>query len=66
LIPLGAEESYGVDLLNYLKLLVSLDTRVFKKAEDIPMVDEVGWKLVELVGVLGRKEVKAWREQQGD
>jgi len=28
---------------------------VFKKAEGIPMVEEVGWKLVQLLGVVGSK-----------
>jgi hypothetical protein len=32
-----------------------LDARIFKKAEGIPMVEEVGWKLVELDGVVERK-----------
>ena len=33
---------YGVDLWNYLKFLVYLDARmIFKKAEGIPMVEEV-------------------------
>jgi hypothetical protein len=32
-----------------------LDARIFKKAEGIPMVEEVGWKLVELHGVVGSK-----------
>jgi len=33
-----------------------LDARmVFKKAEDILMVEEVGWKLVELLCVVGSK-----------
>jgi len=33
-----------------------LDARiVFKKAEDILMVEEIGWKLVELHGVVGSK-----------
>jgi len=32
-----------------------LDARIFKKAEGIPMVEEVGWKLVELHCVVGSK-----------
>jgi len=28
---------------------------MFKKVEGIPMVEEVGWKLVELLGVVGSK-----------
>jgi hypothetical protein len=28
---------------------------IFKKAEDIPMVEEIGLKLVELHGVVGSK-----------
>jgi len=32
-----------------------LDAKIFKKAECIPMVEEVGWKLVELHGVVGSK-----------
>jgi len=32
-----------------------LDTRIFKKAEGIQMVEEVGWKLVELHDVVGSK-----------
>jgi len=32
-----------------------LDARIFKKAEGIPMVEEVGWKLVELLGLVGSK-----------
>jgi len=32
-----------------------LDARIFKKAEGILIVEEVGWKLVELLGVVGSK-----------
>jgi len=32
-----------------------LDARIFKKTEGIPMVEEVGWKLVDLHGVVGSK-----------
>jgi len=32
-----------------------LDTRIFEKAEDIPMAEEVRCKLVELLGVMGSK-----------
>jgi len=32
-----------------------LDARIFKKAEDILMVEEVEWKLVELHGIVGSK-----------
>jgi len=32
-----------------------LDVRIFKEPEGIPMVEEVGWKLVELHGVVGSK-----------
>jgi len=32
-----------------------LDTRIFKKAEGIPMVEDVRYKLVELHGVVGSK-----------
>jgi len=32
-----------------------LDARIFKKEEGIPMVEEVGWKLVELHGIVVSK-----------
>jgi len=32
-----------------------LDTRIFKKAEGIPMVEDERCKLVELLGVVGSK-----------
>jgi len=32
-----------------------LDTRIFKRAEGIPMVEDVRCKLVELLGVVGSK-----------
>jgi len=32
-----------------------LDARIFKKAEDIPMVEKIGWTLVELHGVVESK-----------
>jgi len=32
-----------------------LDARIFKKVEDILMVEKVGWKLVELHGVMVSK-----------
>jgi len=32
-----------------------LDARIVKKAEGIPMVEKVGWKLVELHGVVVSK-----------
>jgi len=32
-----------------------LNTRIFKKAEDIPMVEDVRCKLMELLGVVGSK-----------
>jgi len=31
------------------------ENMVFKKAKGIPMVEEVGWKLVKLHGVVGSK-----------
>jgi len=35
---------------------VLLDARmIFKKVEGIPMVEEIGWKLVDLHGVVGSK-----------
>jgi len=39
-----------------------LDARIFKKEEGIPMFEEVGWKLVELHGVVGTR--KQGKEQQ--
>ena len=33
----------------------SWDTRIFKKAEDIPMVENIRCKLVELLGIVGSK-----------
>jgi Ni2+-binding GTPase involved in maturation of urease and hydrogenase len=45
-------------LWNYLKFLVYLDARMvfkFKKAEDILMVEEVGWNLVEQLDVVESK-----------
>jgi hypothetical protein len=33
-----------------------LDARIFKRAEGIPSEEAKGWKLVELLGVVGSKE----------